>query len=133
MKVEVKWSDYRYKEPTPLSAMCMSDLILIQEAKKDSNELYKNWSEKFENEVVPYRDTVLHNVSNFIFMTTLLEGKNRDGALKVLNTYVGQYGFFHLEGKWICNHRKALAFYETKRMAEVSERPLQPVYGGSYE
>jgi len=129
VKTENKWSDFNYRTPEPLSKDCIDTLLAIQ-GEKDSVNLYKDWNFKFKKEIEPYRETTLGNVSNFAFMTTYMGSEKWPAARKVLESYLGMPGFFHLEGKWICNHRKALAFIESKSFLEVE---AQPVYGGAYE
>jgi hypothetical protein len=130
MKIENKWTDFSYVYPEPLSEACTTDLLAIQGSKKDAIDLYKDWHFKYNKEIDRYRQTVLSNVSNFVFMTSFIGTEKWPGAKKILEGYVGKYGFFHQDNKWICNHKKALSFTEKVSFAEATPKP---VYGGVYE
>ena len=130
MKIENKWSDFSYCEPPVISQECMDDLMAIQNTKKDAIDLYKAWNWKYHKEVTEHRETVLGNVSNFFFMLSFIGTEKWPAAKRIAEGFIGKNGFFHLDGKWICNQVKALAMVETKTMQEAEPKP---VYGGVYE
>jgi len=130
MKTQCKWSDFNYISPEPLSHECSENLLEIQETKKDRNDLYKDWNYKYFKETTKFRDTVLMNCSNFAYVCGFLGGKYDADARVVLETFTGNPGFFHTDGKFSCNYKKALAFFETKTFEDAEQKP---VYGGVYE
>jgi hypothetical protein len=133
MKVELKLSDFYYKEPNTLSERCTEELLMVSEAKKDRAELFTAWNEKFKSEVAQRRDAQLMNVSNFAFLLSLLGGAKDDKARIALDTYRMKRGFIHADGKWICNYVKALELIEKTEAPAFRHEHAEPVYGGAYD